>query len=296
MRRVLAIVNKWWECEPVLATLLNPNATKGLPWPLLAPVMPTPAPQSPAPAALPRAIFTFKNTSAEVWCISDLLMQTTTARQSSTEDKAKFLPQITAYGSAPDLVISVGTASSPTPDTSINGCVVVGTKGFLHDGHPASNPNPDSAWRGGNFDILIDSRFPEDAFAAVFSAVPAAVEASFAPVRNFSADPPRLMASYDYTALATVNITNSADYATADPATVATFDALKSEAVAGSVDTTHAVVRSVIDAPFMFISAIVNRLTMIGTDTLPNFFPQTTAGCMNSGVTLGWLLSRIDDL
>jgi hypothetical protein len=296
MHRVVVIVNKWWECEPVLATLLNPNAVKGLPWPLLAPTMPTPAPTTPAPAAMPRAIFTLKNTCADVWCISDLLMQTTAARQSSTEDKAKFLPEIAAYGSAPDLVISVGAASSPTSDTSINGCVVVGTKSFLHDGHPASNPNPDSAWRGGNFDTLIDSAFPEKAFDALFSAVPASVEASFAPVRNLSANPLHLMAKYEYVALATINVTNSADYVTADPATVAAFNALKSQAIAGSVDTTHAVVRSVIDAPFIFISAIVNRLTMIGTDNLPNFFPQTTAGCMNAGVTLGWMLSSIDAL
>jgi hypothetical protein len=80
MKRVVVVVNKWWECEPVLNTLLNPTATPAnFPWPVLARMGPTPGPQQPATTALPRTIFAFNSISVEVCCISDLLMQTTAA-------------------------------------------------------------------------------------------------------------------------------------------------------------------------------------------------------------------------
>src|SRR5271155_4235458 len=76
------------------------------------------------------------------------------------------------------------------------------------------------------------------------------------------------------TALRTLNVTVSGDYATADPATVAAFKAAQDVSAVGvSVDTTHGVVRTVCDSPFLFISPIVNRLTAFNTETLPNFFP-----------------------
>ena len=73
MKRVVVVVNKWCECEPVLGTLLNSNASPAnFPWPMPAPVSPTPRPRQPPPVALPRAVFRLNSTSVELWCISDL--------------------------------------------------------------------------------------------------------------------------------------------------------------------------------------------------------------------------------
>lgn len=297
MKRIVVVVNKWWECTPVLSTLLNPTALPAnFPWPLLAASAPAPAPQQPAPSALPRAIFPFDSISVELWCISDLLMQTTSARQSSSEDKAKFLPHIFNFGSTPDLVISISTASSMDTVTPLNGCVFVGTKVFLHDGHPATDPNPNSQWwPSGLFDKVIESALPETVFDALFDAVPPSVVAGFTTLRNVPAPRLALTPSYGNTALATVNVTNPADYSTADPATVAAFKATNDASATGvSVDTTHAVVSAACSSPFLFISPIVNRLTMYGVETFPNVFAQNTAGSQNAGVVLAWLLTSIN--
>jgi hypothetical protein len=297
MQRVVVIVNKWFECDPVLATLLNPMAANlsAFPWPLLAPRQPIPGPTSPAPRPLPRAIFPFKTMQAEVWCIGDLLEQSDAQHQSSSETKVQLLPQIETYGKSPDLIISISTASSISKDESSNGCVVVGTNGFLHDGNTGLLPNPLSNWQDPRFGAILRSSFPQEAFTELFAAVPAAVEGTFAPVRNLSAQPLRLLANYENTALADVNITDPNQYNRADPDTVNAFNALgDATAIAGSVDTTHAVVRATLGDRFLFLSPIVNRLTHSSDDLFANQFPQENAACSNAGVTLKWLLTAID--
>ncbi len=236
MQRVVVVINKWFECDPVLAALLNPLAANlaAFPWPLLAPRQPVPAPSSPAPHPLPSAIFPFRSMQVEVWCIGDLLMQVDAQHQSSTEAKVQLLPQIEAYGKSPDLVISVSTASSVSPDLSSNGCVVVGTNAYLHDGNAGSAPNPASNWQDPRFGTVLRSSLPQQAFAEMFAAVPAAVEGAFAPVRNLSAQPLRLLADYENTALATINVTDPSQYNTADQGTLDTFNALAdTTAIAG---------------------------------------------------------------
>jgi hypothetical protein len=299
MQRVVVIVNKWFECDPVLAALLNPLAASlpSFPWPSLAPRQPVPGPTSPAPPLLPRAIFPFKSMQAEVWCIGDLLMQADLKHQSSSLTKLRLLPQIEAYGKVPDLVISVSTASSVSADESSNGCVVVGSNAFLHDGYAGLPPNPDSNWQDPRFDSILRSSFPQPAFTELFAGVPTSVEGTFAPVRNLSAEPLRLLADYENTALATVNVTDPTQYNRADPTTVEAFQALADPtAIAGSVDTSHAIVRAVLGDRFLFLSPIVNRLTHSSDDCFANQFPQENAACSNAGGALKWLLSAIDQI
>lgn len=296
MQRVVVVVNKWFECDPILAALLNPLAASlpAFPWPLLAPRQPIPGP---TPSPLPRAIFPFKTMQAEVWCIGDLLQQTDAKHQSSSESKVRLLPQIEMYGKSPDLIISVSTASSISKDESSNGCVVAGTSGFLHNGNAGLPPNPLSDWKDPRFETIMRSSFPQKAFTELFAAVPAAVEATFSPVRNLSAQPLRLLANYQNTALSDVNVTDPNQYNRADPETVAAFNALgDAAAIAGSVDTTHAVVRAVLGDHFIFLSPLVNRLTYSGDDLFANQFPQENAACSNAGVTLKWLLTAIDQI
>jgi hypothetical protein len=224
-------------------------------------------------------------------------MQTTADRQSSSEDKARLLPQIFSCGTPADLVISVGTASSPDSSTSTNGCVSIGTKVFMHDGHPAGNPNPLSRWIGGTFDTVIDSALCSSTLESVLHLIPPMLEAMFIPARNNPANQLSIACLYDNTALSTINVTDPSEYITKDPETVTAFSVLHHpSAVAASVDTTHGVVRSSTNCPFLFISPIVNRLTKFDEETLPNLFAQTTAACLNAGVVLAWLLAGVDEI
>jgi hypothetical protein len=294
MKRVVTIVNKWWECLPVLGTLLNANATPAnFPWPTtLAPAKPPPAPLNPAPAPVPRAIFTMNATSVEIWCIGDLMVQTTAARQSSSEDKAKFLPSVIG---TPDMVVSVSTASSSDSVTSLNGCVEIGTKVFMHDGHPLSDPNPISEWYVGPFDTVIDSPLSARGFQSIFQSIPATLQGRFSAVRNLPAAQLTANPVYENTALCTINVSNPSEYNAKDTLTVNAFrTAGNASAIPVSIETTHGIVRTATSSPFIFISPIVNRLLMYSQEAAANLFPQTTAACMNAGVTLAWLLTSLD--
>src|ERR1700722_2718041 len=109
MKRVLVVINKWWECDPALAAMLNDQTRPPLsPWPPdLQSTRPRP-PKGSLPAEnqhpTPRATFPYQNFQAEVWCVSDLLEDLPDAIQSSSSAKALRLPRIFSYGSKPDLV------------------------------------------------------------------------------------------------------------------------------------------------------------------------------------------------
>lgn len=299
MKRIVVIVNKWWECQPVLAVLLNRNATPaGFPWPsTLLPSKPYPTtPQPPDPSPRPRAVFTFSAIAAEVWCISDLLIQFDSVGQSSSENKANQLPQIASYGNTPDLVINVGTASSSDASVTRNGCVAVGTKVFMHDGHPGGS-NPKSQWTAGPFDTILDSSVPAATFQAILASDPSPVAVGFMPVPINPAPTQNIAASFQATALCTINVTDPTEYAAKDLLTVQAFAALPSSAaVAASVDTTHGVVRATVGSAFLFISAVVNRLGLYGQEVAPRSFAQNTAGASNAGVLLAWLLMRLSQV
>ena len=293
-KRVVTVVNKWWECLPVLDTLLNANATPAnFPWPTtLTPPKPAPVPLSPAPTPVPRAIFTMNASIVEIWCIGDLMVQTTAARQSSSEDKAKFLPQVIG---SPDIVVSISTGSSADSVTSLNGCVEIGTKVFMHDGHPASDPNPVSQWHVGPFDTVIDSPLSPTGFQAIFQSIPVTLTSGFAPTRNLPAAQLSVNALYGNTALCTVNVSTPTEYNAKDTLTMNAFEgAQDASAVSASVETTHGIVRTASVSPFVFISPIVNRFLMYGQEAAANLYPQTTAACMNAGATLAWLLTSLD--
>ena len=138
--RIVIVINKWWECEPAIAAMLSGNASPPPPWatpwpkPLNSPQY---RPKVPFPAFVqPRAVFSYSNFAAELWCISDLLNDLDGAYQSSSSVKAERLRKIFVSSATPDLLVAVGTASSATELPNRNGGVAVGTAVFLHDAHP----------------------------------------------------------------------------------------------------------------------------------------------------------------
>ena len=295
--RILIIINKWWECDPALAAMLNDNTRPASsPWPdELKPARPRPElAKSPNLNPIPRATFPYKNFNAEVWCISDLLDGLSPTEQSSSEQKAKRLPEIFAYGERPGLVIAVGTASSPIFGVNRNGGVAVGTSVFMHNGFPDA-PNAASDLKLRNFDQLIESRISSAVFQRIAAMDVTSALNRFLPIPLNPSPSIDISMGLGDVALGTINVTNSADYTTKDPLTVQAFESLGTTASPVSLETTHGLIRAESgDCPFVFVSGIVNRFQRYGTDVVPRLSPQNTVGAHNAGVVVTWMLSSID--
>jgi hypothetical protein len=295
--RVLVVINKWWECDPALASMLNDNTRPpDSPWPeQLQPARPRPElakeiNQNP----IPRAIFPYRHFNAEVWCISDLLDSFSTQQQSSSERKAGLLPKIFEFGPSPDLVIAVGTASTPDPAVNWNGGVVVGTGVFMNNGQP-NGSNPDSNLNLPTFDQLIESSISLETFRKLASVDNVSIVNRFLPVPLNSSALPGISIGFGDVALGTVNVSQSSNYATCDPLTIKAFDGLQTAAKAVSLETTHGLIRVQSDSPFIFVSGIVNRFQQFGVDVVPRLDAQNTAGAHNTGVAVTWMLSSLDE-
>jgi hypothetical protein len=300
VKRVVIVVNKWWECDPVLFAMLSDNARpQSSPWPgILQPPRPRPdasklPPENLKPA--PRAVFAYKKFNAEVWCISDLLEHLGSSLQSSSEQKAKYLPKVFSYGPAPDLVFAVGTAEFPDPVVSENGNVVIGTKVFMIDGHP-NGSNPYSKWTGGPFEQLIESSLTPAHFSQLVAFDFSPVTNRFLAVPLAPASAPRVLADYDFVALGAVNVTDYSEYNVIDPLAAKKFWSMPRAGKAASIETTHGMIRVQCESPFLFVSGIVDRFGCFDQDVNPRSHAQNTPAAHNAGVVISWLLARLDQL
>jgi hypothetical protein len=300
VKRVLIVVNKWWECDPVVNVLLHEKSRpKGmLGWPLSSKLRhPRPRPaQEPLPAEdlapAPRAVYALEHAWVEVWCVSDLLehQPDKTQYQSSTERKAEQLPRL-FIGEAPALVVAVGTAGYPG-DADVNGCVVVGTGVFIHNGHPGGT-NPDSNWEGGPFDRLLPSRLGEAEFARLTSFDDKINTRLIAPP-NRPAAKLEVMARADFVSLGTVNVTDYKEYATKDEETLRAFAESGAGGSPASLETTHGLIRVQSDAPFLSVSGVPNRVGRFDQEVAPNEYAQNTAAAHNAGVVVAAMIPLID--
>jgi hypothetical protein len=303
-KRVIVVVNKWWECDPVANVLLNDNArpASSLGWPnplnhpRQRPDQNNLPPENPSP--VPRAVFNLKNTTIEIWCISDLLehFPDKTKFQSSSELKARYLPKIFA-GQPADFVVAVGTAGYPSIYTA-NGSVTVGTKIFIHNGHPNAE-NPDSNWTDGPFDVILDSTLSEPSFDQITtietSPKPSVMDRFMVPPLN-PASYGKLIARFDYAALGTVNVTNYAEYAEKDAETQKRFADSYNISLARSLETTHGLIRRQSEAPFIFVSGITDRVGHFDDEVSLRSYAQNTSAAHNAGIVVAWILPRIDSL
>jgi hypothetical protein len=290
--RVVAIFNKWWECDPALGALWNPTARpSGLPAPtLLAGFRPRPDPKHLPPEDLApraRAVFRLNSLGVEVWCLSDVLehFPDENRYQSSTSVKAANIAKI-FDGPSPDLVIALGTAGYPQVQTQ-NGSVTVGTKIFIHD--PSSTtPNPDSDWKAGPFDRVLDSPLSQSRFASLSKLSSCAVR--FLPPPLNAAANPQVLSDYNSVAVSSVNVTDYAKYAQADAETLTAFSQANTPLRVVSVETTHGLIRAQSNAPFLFISGITDRVGYFNSEVQPRPYAQNTAAAHNTGVVLGELI------
>lgn len=315
-KRVLIVVNKWWECDPFIFALLHGNVRpEKYPWPAAVnhphfrpdKIENPPDPAAPPPKVKPRLSYTLQpktedlpTTNVEVWCISDFLddYPDKPEYQSSSELKMKRIPPI-FEGDLPSLVIAVGTAGFPGLESE-NGNVVIGSKVFIHNGNPGGK-NQWSNWTHDDLEKILPSPSMEKPEFNRLTSFPVSV--FHAMRKNFLAVPlnpaqsPNIYADFDFAALGVVNVTDYSEYARTDKETVDAFKACraasKSKEVAKSLETTHGLIRVSSKAPFLFVSGLTDRVGYFDEEVTPRAHAQNTACAHNCGVVVANLLVNL---
>jgi hypothetical protein len=107
---------------------------------------------------------------------------------------------------------------------------------------------------------------------------------------------PTILPDYDAVALGNVNVTDYRDYEVTDRATIQAFRVTAPDALLGSLETTHGLIRVLGIDRFMFVSGIVDRLGRFHEDVDPRPYAQNTIGAHNAGMAVVWLIPRLEQL
>jgi hypothetical protein len=214
----------------------------------------------------------------EIWCIDDLAITS-----GNSGKKVTAMQQINNYtnpASAPDGVIAFGTAAYPSL-LSNNGCATIGGTMFIHD---ALNGAPGGWSWPGHMDVLIPSATPAAFFASV-SADPTAMTAisseMIAPQKS-PAGVLQVLISADAVGISSVN--EVPPYCDSDTAAVIKAQQAGAANIT-SVETTHGVIRSMWDKPFIYVTAIPNRLCHF-PDEASGIYGQEFPSSHNAGIAL----------
>jgi hypothetical protein len=308
VKRVLIMANKWWEADPLCGVLIHDRARPAaltnfryLRYPAPRPVKPKPTdPRPPDPKPEPRLVFDCAGAaSVELWCLEELMNPA--ENSSSTLEKARVLAGAISYGgaAAPDLFIAFGTAGS-REGVQVNGSVVIGRRVFIHD--PRAHVHDRTGmWTPPQPDQLIDSAYPAQLLARLDEQARYSAEARLLKCPVSPADPPLTFVGNGFASLGVVNITNYDEYVWADGEAIATFQAAMAAAFktaspvaqVGSVETTHGVIRSASESPFLFVSGITDTEGLFDFQVTPRVYAQNFVAAHNAGVALAWLLPGI---
>lgn len=326
--RIIIVVNKYWECDPVCWVLTNEYINDNgqctidldvvktmslLTYPTYGPVKPKKAEDS-----TPRIVFETDSRIIEIWCISDLLSNSSSSDQSSSEEKMKLMPIIFDFNYKNieceiELVIAVGTASSgpslainsDIKGDNINGSVVIGSKVFMHNGGWDYKTN--------DWDQNTTSHYECDCWSEILSS------GSTSFIKNLQSDDmsvyePLLLCPTtnpsplgqhfyvreNYIALGDVNVTDYKKYSEKDTETGNDFFAHYLGNVDGlSLETTHCLIYLSAkkyfqneNPPFIFVSGVVDRYTKFSTDVNPKIYAQNVTGAQNAGVAVAYIISK----
>lgn len=188
-------------------------------------------------------------------------------------------------------MIGVGTAAC-IKGSGFNGNVVVGSSVFVHDPYEEP-PNPEHHWTHQDLDKVIKSKASTllDSISKV-----ALAEARKRMLRppNGSSDSLSIEASSALVAVGVVNVTNYKDYEWTDAQALTKFEATATEGQSAlSMETTHGVIRIVLDQSFVYVSGIANGVGKYATDVAPNKYAQNFAAAHNGAIALVWSLPEI---
>jgi hypothetical protein len=288
---IVVIANKWWEAAPLLGVLRHSAACPAS-FADLAELSPgslaTPTSCDPAPP--PRLRLRVQKATVSVWCLQDLMNPSVNG--SSTAEKARVLPKVFAWeGGTPRLVIAFGTAADPQK-LSRNGTVAVGSSVFIHNPY-AGKPEPAQQWSPPHPDQVVTSPSASLLEGLDLSWMPQVTQRTLTPP-NAGAPRPGALVDNDLVSVGVVNVTNYADYDWTDQQALDAFAAAAPGATAGSLETTHGVIRSASDAPFLYVSGYVNGVGQFQQQTAANSYSQNFVGAHNAGVALAWLLDALE--
>jgi hypothetical protein len=302
-KRIAIFANKWWETDPLCAVLLHDRARPSSFEKYSIKRYPTfrvPVPRDPSgpppldPPAIPRLSFECGTATVEVWCTEEIMNPI--QNSSSSLEKARVLQPVLTARPGPSLVIAFGTAAAPN-GVSANGSVVIGRRVFVHDPTPQGESRT-GKWQPPYPDKVLDSTFPEAAFKKVRDQEQAryAAEARFLKSPVAPTNPPLVLLGNGFISVGVVNITNYDDYIWADRSAVDAF--LQSEAVGqiGSIDTTHGVVRSLTQAPFIYVSGIADTEGSFDYQVTPRPYAQNFVAAHNAAIALAWLIPDLVSL
>ena len=279
MTDVLIIANKWWEAAALVAVFAHPDARPGEISGVSEPI------SLGQNLPLPRARFECQNRRGEIWCLQDAMDSGISS--SSSWEKARVLPKIVSAAAGAKLLIAFGTAAFPGENQ--NGAVYAGSSVFVHDPYDALHPPPDPShhWSHPQLNQLIRSAAePMLRKLADFPVKELQKRALFPP--NKPASEITLAASAKAASIGVINVTNSADYAWADPQALARYKLVQEDTFAASDETTHGLIRLVANLPFLYFSGIANQVGHFGDQVATNLYTQNLAAANNAAVALAW--------
>lgn len=295
MKKILVIINKNWETEPVLNALTNPKLRpSGLPFPE---IINTPRDGNNR-MDIPRAVFKLNSKSGEtlritVRCIEDLMAAD--VNTSSSLEKYKVLPSIISAEAA-DLIISVSTANYPDPDNTHNGTVIIGGNFFIHDANPHSKDDPDNNLIHPAIGTFIASNVEAEIFDLI-DTVNTRLHCNpkgskLIPPPNYPAPDLLCEGMSIYSAIGSVNVASYGDYDKIDSEALDEFHSIApSDCTPNSIETTHGVVKiSTTGEPIIFLSPITDRLNHFNDDVTDT---QNYVAAFNGGLALGELLCEL---
>lgn len=248
----------------------------------------------PDPVATPRITFDciFPNVTSniEVWCLQDLMNQTTSS--SSTVEKWRVLPKIFQGRSKPDLVIAFGTAGIYNMGNR-NGSVVIGSKVFIHNPYrdPSDDPPP-QIWTDNKLNTLISSPGAVD-FRKISNDFRFKAESRFILSTIEPSKPPVIMIGHGFNSLGIVNVINYDHYIWADKRAIEAFQGAGLKGVIGSIESTHGIIRLQSDSPFLYVSGIVDEDGKFDAQVTPKEYSQNFVSAHNAGLALCYLLEAL---
>jgi len=269
MARLVVVANKSWEADPLVTVLASSRSR------------PDVVSWEPVNEKGLRGFAHVGERRFEIRCLEDVLARPDASR---SDKKAEVLQQLLGGEDPATAVVAFGTAAT-IGEESRNGCVVVGTNVFLHD--PKSKRTT-STWPVPNPDTVPAPTFDPQALRTVFggAAYRGMCEVAMLPAPVRPAELRTPLVNADFVALATVNVTNYSDYAWADDSTVTAFRVANTGLPAGSVETTHGVIRACTSAPFLFVSGITDRVGHFSDDVDVRAYAQNFAAAHNAGIAL----------
>jgi hypothetical protein len=294
--RIVVVANKTYEADALMAVASNDMARspsldtpREVIWPREQPQQIQNIIRKPRCLIDVDSRASIPSATVEIWCLDDLM--SLRLDHGVSDNKARALAVVSEYGAAPNGVIAFGTAGFPG-EPSHNGCATVGGTIFIHDAaHDAEGDHSNWTWPD-HMGKLVPSKTPASFFSRVVSdtTILNTINGDMLAAPINPAKPPQLIMAADAVAISSVNIPLKAKFATIDEMAITAAQKAGATNII-SVETTHGIIRAQWpDVPFIFVTAIANRVGSFDTEAY-NKYTQEFVASHNAGIALNYLMT-----